>query len=214
MSAQHHSFFDAGVLSEANLAAEHNIFLDDDAAGKTGLRGDHDILSDLAVVADVDQVVDLGAASDARDFKGAAVNGRVRANLDVIADFEAPLLGKFFVMSGRLVADVAEAVAAQHRSGVNDHAVAESRAGVDRDIGIQLAIAANTDARTNHCAGADPSLIADCSAFADHDPLRHGHIFSQPCRSMNLRAGVNAWRTVGRGAKKPCRPRKCQFGLA
>ena len=177
MSAEHHSFFDVGTLSEADLAAEHNIFLDDDAAGKTGLRGDHDVLSDLAIVADVDQVVDLGAASDARDFKGAAVDGRVRANLDVIADFEAPLLGKFFIMSGCPVANVAEAVAAQHRSRVNDHTVAETGAGVNRDIRIQLAIAANTDARTNHRACADPTLIADCGAFTDHHPLRHGHIF-------------------------------------
>ena len=127
MPAQHDAFFDAGVFADAHLATEHDVFLDHDAAGEAGLRSNHYIFPNLAVVPDVNQVVDLGAAPDASDFERSTIDGRVRPDLYVISNFQAPYLGKFFVVSGRLVADIAEAVAAQHRSGMNNHAAAQAR---------------------------------------------------------------------------------------
>ena len=38
--------------------------------------------------ADLHEVVDLGAVADARGLKGAAVDGRAGADLDVVADLD------------------------------------------------------------------------------------------------------------------------------
>ena len=95
MSPQHHAFFDARVLADAYLAADNDILLDYNAAGEAGLRGDHDILSYLAIVADVNKVVDLRAAADAGNFQRATVDGGVGADLNIIADFERPICGNF-----------------------------------------------------------------------------------------------------------------------
>jgi hypothetical protein len=54
----------------------------------------------------------------------AAVDGRVGADLHVVLDQQRPLLRKLRVSAGLLVAHIAEAVRAQHHSGMNDDAIA------------------------------------------------------------------------------------------
>src|SRR5207245_5682989 len=125
-----------GALPDAHLGSENDVFFDYDTARKTGLRGNHHVFSDLAVVADVDQVVDLGAAPDAGDFQGSAVDGRVGADLDVIGDFEAAGLREFHVVSGCRIAHITEAVAAEHGASIDDHSIAEPHPGIDGDVGI------------------------------------------------------------------------------
>ena len=63
---------------------------------------------------------------------------------------------------------------------MDNHTIAKSRAGIDRYIGINLAVTADMNARTNDRARANPGVIADLDLLADHDPLRHGHVFTQP----------------------------------
>ena len=136
-------------------------FLDDDAAGKPGLRGDHYVFSNLAIVADVHKIVDFGAASNACDLQRSPVDGCVGADFNIISDFKPPNLREFFIVARCLLANVAETVAAQYRPGMNYHPIAKMAAGIDGDIGIELAIAANTDIRANHNPGANPGAIAD-----------------------------------------------------
>ena len=65
---------------------------------KAGLRRDHDVLPDLAVVADVNEVVDLCSAPNARFVERAAIDRGVRSDLDVILDDQPSHLRKFFVV--------------------------------------------------------------------------------------------------------------------
>ena len=48
------------------------------------------MLAHHAVVPDLDQVVDLGAAADAGDIQRRTIDGRVGSNLDVVLDDNAP----------------------------------------------------------------------------------------------------------------------------
>src|ERR1700693_5377513 len=98
------------MFADADLAAENDILFDGDTAGEAGLRGDHHVFSDLAVVADVYEVVDFRASANAGCIQGSAVDGGVGADLDVVFDFQAPDLRKLFVTASRLIAHVAEAV--------------------------------------------------------------------------------------------------------
>ena len=182
-----------------------------DAAGKSGLRGDHYIFSDLAVMTDVHQIVDLRASADAGDVQGAAIHGRVGADLDVIFNFQPADLRKLFIPAGLLIAHVAEAVAAEHRAGVNDHAIAESRARIDSDIRIQI------DSRVrcftfgaDHAAGADPRILSDVHVFADDHSLFDRHAFASCAEGCTIALGWMPGLPLRARHKKLCRPGKCQ----
>ena len=95
MSTQHHAFFDARMFPDAHLATEYDILLDHDAAGKPGLSGDHYVFPDLAVVPDVHQIIDLGAAADACNLQRSTIDGRVGPDLDVVCNFQVPTWGNF-----------------------------------------------------------------------------------------------------------------------
>ena len=109
-------------------------------AGDAGERDEDDVFADVAVVADVDEVVDLGSAADAGLLERAAVDGGVGADFDVVFDEEGSLLRELGVGAGGGVADVAEAVCTEDCAGVDDDAVAEGGAGVEDGAGIDAAV--------------------------------------------------------------------------
>jgi hypothetical protein len=81
--------------------------------------------ADLDVVTDLHLVVDLRPLAHHRVAIGAAVDGGVGADLDVVLDDDAADLGDLHVPArshGK-----AEAVLADARSRVDDHAVADQR---------------------------------------------------------------------------------------
>ena len=121
--------------------------------------------ADLAVVADLHQVVDLGARADARRLEGAAINRRAGADLDVVADLDAAQLRHLDVLA--VLKTIAETIGAEHGVGVDDDAVAEDRAVVENDVRMQdhivaePAIAADDDAAVKSAAGAENAALAD-----------------------------------------------------
>jgi hypothetical protein len=143
-------------------------------------------------VPDVHEVVDLRSASDTRDLERAAVDGRVRANLDVILDFKRANLRKLLVPASLRIAHVAKAIAAQHCASMNDHAIADARAGVNRHIGINLAILSNCDSPSDDASGADPGAVADASVFAYNRPRVNGDLVPKLNRWMDHSAGMDA----------------------
>src|SRR5581483_10604785 len=87
---------------------------DADAARHSGVR------ADAHVVPDLDLVVQLHAVLDDRVFERAAVDGRVGADLDVVADHDGAHLRD--LGPALAVARHAEAVGADHRPRVHDRA--------------------------------------------------------------------------------------------
>jgi len=167
LGAQDRACLDANMIGNAHLTRHYHAIFQHRAAGKAGLRGDHNVLADLAVVANVHQVVDFCASGYAGCVQCTAINGGVGADFDVIFDFEAADLRKLFITAGRLIAHVAEAIAAEHRARVNDDSVSEACTGIDRDVRIQITIASDDCFRADHAAGADPRALADGRALAD-----------------------------------------------
>ena len=90
-----------------------------------GLRRDNHVLAELAVVADVHQIIDLRAAPNAGRLQRAAIDGRVRPDLHVVADFKFSDLRKFFVTPALRIANITKAIAAQHRARMDNHAIAQ-----------------------------------------------------------------------------------------
>jgi len=94
---------------------------------------------------DMDQVINLRTATDASYLKGSAVDSGVGADFDLIFDFEAPNLRELLVMSSLPISHITETVAAEDGSGVNDNTVTDTCAGVERNVGVESAIAADAN---------------------------------------------------------------------
>ena len=85
--------------------------------------------------ADLHEVVDFYPGGDLSGFERAAIDGGVRADFHVVGNFDSADLREFPVAA--FAEDVAEAVAADDGAGVNFDAIAEPRAGVERDARMQ-----------------------------------------------------------------------------
>src|SRR5581483_11966975 len=208
LSAQHHPFFNAGMLPDAYLPAQHDILFNGNTSGKAGLSGNHDIFSDITVVSDVHQVVDLRSSSDASCIQRSTVDSRVRANLDVVFDFEASNLRKLLSTSSLFIDYIAEAIAAQHCPCMDNHPIPNSHVSVDGHIGIDVAVASESYICSDYGTGADAGILAHFHVFADDTTLQNRDIAAKPCRRMHERTGMNTWSLIFRRKKKPGCPRK------
>src|SRR5439155_12644726 len=103
------------------------------ATPDTSLHNDEAKLADAYVMRDVYEIIDLRARPDHGVVHAATVEARIGADLDVVHDEAPPHVRNLAVGFAVLAGDVAEAVAPEHRAGVHDHALAECRAGVQRD---------------------------------------------------------------------------------
>src|SRR6187549_1008911 len=112
------------MIAETDLPADHTIVFDHGRAGNTGLRSDHDAFADLNVVRDLDEIIDLCPVTNARFAEGASVNTGICADFHIVADRHRPDLRKFDV-TVCAVADIAETVGTDDRSGMNYTVVAD-----------------------------------------------------------------------------------------
>ena len=168
------------MFAYANLSTQHDIFFYRDTSREPGLGGDNNIFSDLAVVANVYQIVDFRASSDAGFVQRSAIDSGIGADLDIIFDFQAADLRKLFVAASRLVAHIAKAVAAEHGTGVNNYAVSKTHAGINRHVRIEITTRSDVYVRANYAACADPRVLSDLRTFADYASLLNRN----SCREM------------------------------
>src|SRR5262245_61816297 len=83
------------MIGNANLSANDDMMAERARSGNSRLRGDNRVCSDLYVVADMDQVVEFHPFGDPCVVERAAINRRVRADLDIVGDFDDSRLRKF-----------------------------------------------------------------------------------------------------------------------
>ena len=74
MSAQHRAFSYPGMISDANLPSHDYVLFDSDTAGNASLSGNDHVRSNLAVVANVDEVVDFRTALNSCFVEGSTIN--------------------------------------------------------------------------------------------------------------------------------------------
>ena len=102
------------VIGETGLPSELAPFADSDGARHARLRGHARKLADLAVVANLDEIVEFDPAPKNRRAHRRSVDRRIRANFDIVLDHHAAHLRNFDQVAG--VLDKAEAVGANHRT--------------------------------------------------------------------------------------------------
>src|SRR4051812_40666832 len=150
--------YHAGTAHGA-MPADARAARDADAARHRGVR------ADAHVVRDLDLVVELDPVLDHRVVQRAAVYGRVRADLHVVADDDAPHLRD--LRPALAVARHAETVGADHRARVDDGALADAAAGVHRDERVQARVVADRDVVADMAARPHGDALAEPRAAAD-----------------------------------------------
>ena len=136
------------------------------AARDAHLGDDDAALPDLDVVRDLDQVVDLAPGADSRRPGGGAVDRDVRADLHVVPDLHDSHLGKLPVHVA--VADEAEPVAPDDRSGVHDDAIPQHARFADGHVGIEQHLVPQPRPRAHVAARLDDRARADLGPGLDH----------------------------------------------
>ena len=129
-------------------------------AAREARLGHHDRrLADHDVVSHLHQVVELRAPPDAGVAERAAIDRRVRADLDVVLHHHASELRHRLELA-RLGEHVAEAVAAEHDAGLQHDAIADLRALAQHATGVDHAVGADharrrraSRSRAARCAG-------------------------------------------------------------
>src|SRR2546423_4390125 len=150
---------DPGLTSEYRSVADRHGSRDPD------LRHHQTFLANAHVVGDVHQIVDFGAVADDGVVDAATVDCSIGTNLDIVADDTAAHMGNLLV--GSIAKDVTESVAADARTGVNEHSLPQRRAGINRN--------ARPEARTI----ANPDAVADDTVRPNH------HTVAQRCAASN-----------------------------
>src|SRR4051794_23105494 len=88
---------DVRVFANSGLPADDRIIANHDATGKAGLRCDHHVLTYVAIVSDVNQVIEFSTFTEFGGTERCSINTRIRTNFDVITDLHRADLRKFFV---------------------------------------------------------------------------------------------------------------------
>src|SRR5262245_43595726 len=76
--SDHGAALHANVIAKADLTSNHAVIFNCHAAADSGLGGDDHALADIAVVSDVNHVVEFGSPANARPAQSTSVDRRVR----------------------------------------------------------------------------------------------------------------------------------------
>ncbi|GAB4521859.1 MAG: hypothetical protein Kow00133_09090 [Amphiplicatus sp.] len=121
-------------------------------------------------MADLDEVVDLDAVADHRVAERAAIDRRVRADFDVVADDHPSELG--------------HADGALRRGNKAETGLADPRARQDGDPGAQKRV-------RDACSRFNAAVFADLDAWSDHDVRTEENACADLCAGRNDRCFVN-----------------------
>ena len=165
------------------------------AARDAHLAGQHAVARRSRPMADLHQVVDLGAAPDARLVQRGAVDRGQRADLDVVLDHHDADLRDLLVAALRVLRE-AEAVAADHGAVLHDHAVAQAAALAHLHARVQHAVLARPRRRRRATTcGCSTVRAPTRTPGPDHGQRAHVDALAQ------LRGGVAPRRTGVRPAR-------------
>ena len=88
------------------------------------MRDDEHVFPDIAVVCDLDVIVDLGATADTGLVEGRAINGRVRPDLDIVFEHHAAAM-RHRRRPPRSVRHIPKTISADHDAGLQDNSISD-----------------------------------------------------------------------------------------
>ena len=178
------------MASDADLAGQDHAVLDDGCARDSDVREEQAAAADLAVVGDVHEIVDLGASTDARRAEARAVDGGVRADLDIVLQNDPTDLRRLLPSA---VEVEAEPVGAKHGARVHDAALAHLGPRVQDRARHELGARADLGEGSDEGARVHAHPVAEDRAGAHDRGRADAHVFTEP------RGGVDDGRRMYAG---------------
>src|SRR5271165_1157109 len=143
---------------ESPLSADHHKIAQPRTAGNPNLPGENTTSAEHDVVGDLDEIVDHRAGADDCVVAGAAIDRRVGADVDIIADNHTPELRHLYRRG--TVGGKAEPLLTDAHSWMEYDASAD-QCMADGDVGTDSGVVANFDTGGDHAVGADATTPAE-----------------------------------------------------
>jgi len=137
------------VLVRSHLSGYHATPANPSTARKTCQRRNDCVFADLAVVTDLNEIVELDSAAQHGVAETAPIDRTVGSDLAIVFYPHAAELKQFDLMS-QFVGHEAESIRADHRSGMNDDSVSYFAFAIDRHIRVDYGVVANAASIPNH----------------------------------------------------------------
>jgi hypothetical protein len=194
LAANYGAVFQFAAFAEASLAANDNVFAKGAGTGKADLGGNYGVLADFAVVANVNEIIQLYAGGNPGVCEGAAIDGGIGADFHVIANLNNSGLREFPMPA--FAEGVSKTVGTDYGAGVDFHAVAQAHTTVEGDAGMDSAIFADPASGPDYGVRADLCVFANMNVFTDHG------------------VGADAYvrRDLGEGRDNRCGMYTCSYG--
>jgi hypothetical protein len=154
------------MVRNSRTPTEHNPGAEARTPGYADLPAQQTSGADPRIVPDLNEIVELGPGPDRGRIKGRAIDRRVGANLDIVAEVETADLRHF--AEGAPVGDVAETIRSEYRTGMHFDPRAEGDPVVQHHPGMQGAALANHAVSANDHPGAEANPGTDARSAANH----------------------------------------------
>lgn len=139
---------------------------DERPAGEARLRHDQGVFTDVTVVSDLHEVVDLGATSNARLVERRTVHRRIRADFDIVLDDDTTTM-RHRDGAARLVRHVTESIRTEHDARLEDDAIPDAGVFAQHSPGMDPTIAAEFDIRDQRGVRCDDAARTHATARPD-----------------------------------------------
>ena len=181
---------DADVANEGRLAGHNDVAAGFGGASDAGLGNEEVVGADGNAMGDLDEVVDLGAFTDACFGEAAAVDGGDSADLYIIFNNNVTELFEL-VVDALFIGKEAKAARANNGAWLDDNAVADLRVFTDNNAAMEQAVfadrdtLANEDTWTEGGVSTDGGTTIDNNVGADLNVCAEGDIWCNDSRGVD-----------------------------
>jgi len=158
LGSDRHVVADGDVTDDAHLSADDAVVPQGRRAGDPDLSDEKAMRADLRAMSDGYEIAQLAAPADDRIVERASLDAATASDLDVVLDHKASDL-RYLVMHS-LVRGVAESIDADRRVRIDDDALADAAAFVNRGVRIDNAVVADFDPFPDIDAGVYDAPVA------------------------------------------------------
>jgi hypothetical protein len=177
LASDPHVVADGQMSGYADLPGHDNVVADPCAPGNAYLGDDDALLADRDVVADLDQIVDLGPTSQPALAERRPVDGRVGPHFDILLDHNPADLWKLLISTGGRCES--KPITADDSPRMDDGPVPDLGAGHEDAVGIEkhilphLALLADIDTAEHSGPSADARPGPDVGEGVNRRILMH-----------------------------------------
>lgn len=190
----HHALSNLDMVGKGGLPRHHHVIARGTRAGNPHLAGHDIVLADLAVMGDLDEIVDFRALANARGLKSPSIDGRAGADFNVVAYVDVSQLRDLDIAAFLLA--ITEPIGADDRIGVDGDSVAQDHPVVEHDVRMKRHVVAEAAIAADDRAGKDTASCPQSRPLSDNGQGTNTRFAANPNGRMDDRAGINA-RSLG-----------------